>query len=223
MAATRAAQLTEAYRILMDAGLRAEYDQSLEGSPGAGQASPAPPPGSAAPSRVADEAPRPSSLEADRPSRFSFERATRDEFVRRATVSRLREAAAAEFGAFAEPAARGFDFSCAAKSKGLFGLGGAGPRLLARFVARVDRATVQETWAMAAKLEAGGEAVVFLMGGDVAPARELSEAVTGQRRRGGARVVMIAVDVRDWQALVPNDAPPWCKGVLTRLRAASAT
>jgi hypothetical protein len=224
MAATRAAQLTEAYRILMDAGLRAEYDQLLGSNPGADQPPPAAPPEPGPPSRDVAEAPRPSPMPADRPAQFSFERATRDEFVRKATVGRLREAVAAELGAFAESAARGFDFSCAVKAKGLFGLGAAGPRLLARFVGCVDRAAVQETWAMAAKLEGAGETVVFLMGGAVAPARELADAVAGQRRRGGrARVVMIAVDVRDWHALVPNDAPPWCKGILKQLRAAAAS
>jgi curved DNA-binding protein CbpA len=224
MAATRAAQLTEAYRILMDAGLRAEYDQLLGGMASADQPPSAPPDQPPVSRQPESEAPPPSAPPVDRPSQFSFERATRDEFVRKATISRLRQALTEEFGAFTEPAARGFEFSCAVKSKKLFGRGGAGPRFVARFVPRVDREAVQQTWPMAAKAEAGGEICVFLMGSALAPARELSDAVADQRRRaagGGGRVVMIPVDVRDWHALVPNDAPSSCQAILKRLRASS--
>ena len=86
MAADRAAELTEAYRILSDANLREQYNQSR------GQASPAPPPDAAAPSHAAE---RPPAVETpDQPkheapkgepgktgAQFSRERATRDEFV----------------------------------------------------------------------------------------------------------------------------------------------
>jgi curved DNA-binding protein CbpA len=222
MAATRAAQLTEAYRILMDAGLRAEYDQLL----GVVTASEQAPPAQSPPSQKAEpESPPASPLPVDRGPQFSFERATRDEFVQKAIIGRLRQALADEFGALNEVAARGFEFSCVAKSKKLFGRGGAGPRFVARFVPRVDRAALQQTWAMAAKAETDGDICVFLMGSAIAPVRELADAIADQRRRaaGGGRVVMIPLDVRDWHALVPNDAPPSCKAILKRLREASAT
>ena len=228
MAAGRAAQLTEAYRILMDAGLRAEYDRLLGSAHDAAQPSPQAGP-HAAPSTPPPAEPAvgpPSPMSADRPAPFSFERATRDEFVRKATIGRLRQALTAEFGGLDESAARGFDLSCAVKTRKLFGLGGGGPRFVAKFVPRVDRAAVQEAWAMAAKAEPGSEICVFLMGGAIAPVRELADTVAEQRRRAKAsdgRVVMIPVDIRDWHALVPKDAPASCQAILTRLRAASMT
>jgi curved DNA-binding protein CbpA len=229
MAAGRAAQLTEAYRILMDAGLRAEYDRLLGSIQDASQPSPqagpraapsTPPPSSPTEPAVTASSP----MSADHQAPFSFERATRDEFVRQATIGRLRQALVAEFGGLDESAIRGFDLSCAVKTRKLFGMGGSGPRFVAKFVPRVDSAAVQEAWALAAKAEAGSETCVFLMGGAIAPARELADTVAEQRRRAKAsdgRVVMIPMDVRDWHALVPKDAPASCRAILKRLRAAS--
>jgi len=145
--------LTEAYRILMDAGLRAEYDRLLGSAHDAAQ--PSPRPAACCPIDSPPRPNRPSAAFAD-VSRSAgpvlVERATRDEFVRKATIGRLRQALTAEFGGLDESAARGFDLSCAVKTRKLFGLGGGGPRFVAKFVPRVDRAAVQEAWAMAAKL-----------------------------------------------------------------------
>ena len=232
MAAMRAAQLTEGYRTLMDAELRAEYDRLLASNQGldqpsaeASQAGPPPSPNPGQP-EPAQQAPAfaQSTPSGQPPSQFSFERTTRDEFVRKATLGRLRQALTAEFGAFDEPAMKGFELSCAVKSKKLFGLGGgARPRFVGKFVSQVDRAAVQEAWAMAAKARGGSDICVFLLGSGIAPARELADTIAEQRRRGSGagRVVMIPVDVRDWNALVPNDAPASCKAVLQRLRAKS--
>ena len=93
---------------------------------------------------------------------------------------------------------------------------------MAKFMPQVDRAAVREAWVTAAR--AGGEIYVFLLGGGLAPARELTDTIAEQQRRaapGGGRIVMIPVDVRDWRALVPKDAPSSCKAILKRLRAAS--
>jgi len=125
-------------------------------------------------------------MSADRPAPFSPERATRDEFVRKATLGRLRQALAAELGGVDESAAQGFDLSCAAKPRKLFGRGGGGPHFVARFVTRVDRAAVREAWAMAVKAEARSEICVFLIGDALAPVRELADAVAEQRRRAKA-------------------------------------
>jgi len=226
MAATRAAQLTEAYRVLMDAALRAEYDGLLAGLGAQNQFADGPSteaPASTPPPMPAD--PETSRHPGDpRPSPFSFERESCNEFVRRATVNRLRRALTEEFGQFDETPTKGFEFGCAPKSKKLFGRS-AGPRFVAKMVSRVDRAAVQQTWAMASK--AGGDQgiCVFLMGIGLAPARELTDAIANEQRKPASadgRVVLIPVDVRDWQALIPKDAPPACKSILKRLRAASS-
>jgi hypothetical protein len=222
MAATRAAQLTEAYRVLMDAARRAEYDELLAGvgalrqsGDQASTSAPASPP-------PPDAEPEPRHRGADRRSPFSSERESCNEFVRRATFGRLRQALTEEFGEFDEAPAKGFEFGCAPKSRKLFGRS-SGPRFVAKMVSRVDRAAVQQTWAMASKAGGDREICVFLMGGGLAPARELTDAIAGEQRKhmsAQGRVVVIPIDVRDWQALIPKDAPPSCKSILKRLREA---
>lgn len=238
MAATRAAQLTEAYRTLMNVELRAEYDRlsvdnaaqvaspphaaapssSSGGSPPASEpsAQPAPPRGpSPEPSPSAEQ---PGSA---RPSRFAPERATRDEFVRKATLGRFRQVLALEVGTVEESTGKGFDFDCATRSKGLFSRNGV-QRFAVKFVAKVDRSAVQEAWATAQKT--GGPICLFLMGNGMASARELSDTIGDMRKktRGNAKITMIPVDVRDWSAHLPSDAPAACKGLLQRLRDSSS-
>ena len=85
---------------------------------------------------------------------------------------------------------------------------GKGPRLLGRFVARVDRDAVVEAWTQAGKT--GGstdEVCVLLMGAAVAPAGELARAIAEQRRRRGTELTLIPVDARNWEAHMPLDAP----------------
>jgi curved DNA-binding protein CbpA len=232
MAATRAAQLTEAYRTLMNPDLRSEYDRLHAGSataapppPAAQEAAPPPRAPSPAPPRAPapQRPPSPATNEpgAPRPERFAQEHATRDEFVRRATLARLRQVLAAEYGSICEVSTKGFDFDCATKSKKLFGRGG-GQRFVVRFVPRVNRAAIQEAWATARK--AGESTCVFLMGNGLAPARELTDAIAEMRKktRGDGGICIIPIDVRDWAAHIPADAPPGCKNVIQKLRESTA-
>ncbi len=249
MAATRAASLTEAYRTLMNAELRAEYDRlyvassgtaGLAGAAGAVPSTPAPshsshssgapsshaessPSSGASSSRHASASPRPEAppsaeAEAARSSRFAAERRDRDSFVRQATVGRFRQAVAAEIGHVEESSAKSFDFDCATKAKGLFSRNGA-QRFAVKVVPHVDRAAVQEAW-IAASQKSGVPVCVFLMGNSVAPAAELGQAIADMRKksREPAAITIIPVDVRDWSAHVPADAPVACKRVLQRLR-----
>ena len=268
MAATRAAMLTEAYRTLMNAELRSEYDRlyvgiatasptpfapaspkspassssssssssfssttgattssssssspsfsslSSSGSPGspASAAHPRPPQGHASEDASADAEQR------GRAARFAPERATRDEFVRKAALGRFRQALAAEVGVVQESAAKGFDLDCATRAKGLFSRNG-GQRFVLKLVPRVDRAAVQEAW-VAASQKGDLPVCVFLVGNSVAPAAELGDAIAEMRKktRGATRISIIPVDVRDWSAHVPADAPTACKKDLQRLR-----
>jgi curved DNA-binding protein CbpA len=226
IAASRAAALTEAYRTLMNADLRAEYDQlcgaSVTAAPAAapeqrGQSSsrsaPAPPRATEPPRSPANEPGY--SL----PPRFASERRDRDDFVRRATIERFRHALAAEVGPFDELPARGFDYDVATKAK-LFSRGG-GQRFAVKFVARVDKIAVQEAWNTAQK--ATVPICVFVMGNGIAPARELADAIADARKksRGVGNIAIIPIDVRDWSAHLPADAPASCKSLLKRLRASS--
>ncbi len=99
MAADRAAELTEAYRILSDEGRRGEYDRArgvaavdeTANAPSAAAPSPSPQPGAPPPAREADtHAPPKSAPETSTGPQFQSERASRDEFVRKAIVSRVQ-------------------------------------------------------------------------------------------------------------------------------------
>jgi hypothetical protein len=220
MAAERAAELTEAYRILSDEGRRAEYDrgQSAAGAqaaPGAparakppahGPAAPAPPPRT-------DEPP------AATAAQFATERATRDEYVRKAAVSHFRQVFAAVGEGYDQSPAPGFDMAWLPKSR-LFGRK-PGPRVVMRFTANVDRAALATAWNQARTWGGDDDVCVFLVGFELAPAQELGSAIAEQRRRAqSARVTVVPVNGRTWDAHVPTDAPPIAKSVLARLKAA---
>ena len=223
MAAERAAELTEAYRILCDDRKRAEYDALRGQSVGAAPA--APPPAAAAPAATPGEPytapppPPPPSPEPPSPAGgwFSQQRATGAAFVRKAMVGRLRHALDAVGGDYEPADVRGFDIAWNPKRK-LFG-GAKGPTLLARYVERVDGDSIAETWGQAAKAVPTDDVCVFLMGSALAPAGELAKAINDQRRRTrSAKVTLIPVDARDWDAKMPTDAPAIAKTVIARLR-----
>ena len=92
------------------------------------------------------------------------------------------------------------------------------PRLLGRFVSRVDGPEVNETWIQAGKWTAD-EVCVFLLGSSLAPARELATAISEQRRRSrNNKVTLIPVDARDWSAHIPTDAPDIVRILLGKLK-----
>jgi curved DNA-binding protein CbpA len=228
MAADRATELTEAYRILSDDGRRAEYDRAFaEGAAQAAGAAHAASPGTssaasaaaASPSTAPSAAPPPGGPTQPTGPQFRQERATRDEFVRKATMGRLRVALAG-VGGYDEAQARGFDIALVPKKK-LFS-SSKNPRLLGRFVSIVDREAIADAWLQAAKWAGTDEACVLLMGTSLAPAGELATEIGDQRKKygkaGGGKLVLIPVDARDWEARMPLDAPPIAKTLLERLR-----
>jgi hypothetical protein len=222
MAASRAAALTEAYRTLMNDELRAEYDRLLVGTAaGAPAASvshhapavaPSPRPATAEPPRPATHDP-----EFTPPPRFASERRDRDDFVRKATLGRFRTALTAEVGALEELPSRGFDLDFTVKAKKLFSRK-TRQRYAVKVVASVDKIAVQEAWSAAQK--AATPICVFLMGSRLAPANELAEVIADLRKRtrAGTGISVIPIDVRDWSAHIPANAPSSCKNVLQRLR-----
>ena len=214
MAADRAAALTEAYRILSDEQRRAEYDRGLSGGPetaAPGETAQQPSTAASSPGEPACQPP-PGARQA-----FAQERTERDQFVRRATFNRFRQALDAMGGGYDQSEARGFDFAWLPKSR-LFGRV-KGPRLVARFVPRVDRDTVAGAWADAGKWASNESVCVFLMGTDLATAGELALAIADQRRRSrSGHVTLIPVDARTWNAHLPTDAPAVAKTVLERLK-----
>ena len=228
MAASRAAALTEAYRTLMNAELRAEYDRvhvcAIKSEPAVAPPAPGQAATPAAPQRPhASQPPRPRPADRDfmPPPRFASELKDRDSFVRSATLNRCRAALAAELGALDELPARGFDLEFEVTAKKLFSRGD-GHRYAVKIVQVVDKLAVQDAWSAAAKLSV--PICVFLMGGRLAPAKELADAIIGARKRThpDAGISIVPVDLRDWSAHIPPDAPPPCRNVLRRLREASS-
>lgn len=225
LASGRAAELTQAYRVLSNKAQRAEYDDVLEHAP-ARPAIDTTPPVEAPPASVkAAASPGPSTADREAPKgpQFFQERLSRDEFVKTATISRFRQALALADPGYDEAKGHGFDLAWVPKPK-LFGLG-KGPRLLGQCVPIVDGAAVADAWTRAGKWgeseRTTDEICVFLMGSSMAPPEELARAIAEQRRRTlKRRITLIPIDARNWDAHVPTDAPNVAKSLLARLREA---
>jgi curved DNA-binding protein CbpA len=225
MASALAADLTEAYRILMDPELRAKYDESLRLGPGVPEQSPlqwatTPPPHR--PEAAKPPPPSPASQDRPAPPRPAASAAGSD-FVKKAAMAKLREAVAAVLGGTESPAS-GFDAMFVSKpKKGLFRKGDEGVRLLVQFVPQVDPGAIADVWPRALRAQGEGVPCVLLLGPSLAPAGELAAGVTEQRRRSrNTGPVLVPVDVRDWEALFPPDTPSSVRAVIQRLREGSA-
>lgn len=232
IAAVKAAEFTQAYKILSDDTLRGDYDAQLKAgvTPQLGRERPAPPP-----PQAQEASPRPQA--AERPAHggaaaaeaepspgrsFSTDRVGASDLVRKAAVMRFRQALTQEFGACEEASVQGFDVVCKPPKGGFFSRT-LPPRMLGRFVAQVDAASVQESWGMASRMKRDDQrdVCVFIMGPAVAPAGELARAIAEQRRKpmpAGGTLIMVPVNTRTWSAHVPHDAPPVVKALLTRLQ-----
>lgn len=222
MASGMAADLTEAYRILMDPALRAKYNDDRSGGsatnafphrprPHAHQQPQAPPP---APSFSSAGSPS-SSAQAARASSHAGV-----DFVKKASLLRLKDAVTEVMGGDDAPAA-GFDLAVTSKPKrGLFTKADDRVRLLVKFVPLVDGEAVAGTWPNAMKARSADAILcVLLVGTALAPSKDLAIAINEQRRKfRNAGPVLVPVDVRDWEALFPPDTPASVRALIQRLR-----
>jgi hypothetical protein len=220
MAAGIAADLTEAYRILMDPALRSKYDEDVSAGgveapmrpppprPPAEPPTPPPPPPSGGPS--APHAPPPSRPQAG------------VDFVKRAALSKIRAAVADVLGPSDAVVAPGFDLAVATKGKkGLFKKAEDPICLLVKYVPFVDAQSVIDAWTPGSRVKSpnGGGCVLMLVGAGFSPAKELSAAVTEQRRKlRGTGPVLVPVDVRDWEALFPPETPVIIRSLIQHLK-----
>jgi DnaJ domain len=226
IAAVRAAELTEAYRILMDDGLRAEYDERLKTGPGSSaqsrasrtQAPEAPPP----PRDRAEAEPGAQPAASSAAPRAKVDRAPSD-FVRKAGSSRLRDAVIAVCGSATPVPVPGFDVVYDIKSKGgLFKKSEPAVRLLIKFVPQVDTEAVSASWidaVRAAKCQDHVCVLLLLGAAGIVSAKELSAGIAELRRKTrGTAPLVVPVDVRDWDALFPPDTPGSVRAVMQWLQ-----
>ena len=139
--------------------------------------------------------------------------------MRKPTCEQIRQTLTRTGADYDETQVRGFDIALVPKPK-LFG-GGRRPRLLGRFIDPVDATAVSDAWSLAAKWISSpkDEICVLLLGSSVAPPRELAEALAEDRRKNRVtKLTLIPIDVRNWDAHIPVDAPAVCRDLLTRLK-----
>ena len=224
IAATKAADLTRAYKTLTDPAARAEYDADGDGETITSPRPPSPPPAASSPSepqaRPQPSAPPPPPSGGS--STFSQDRAGAHDLVQRATVARFRTALTSEFGNWEEFSLAGFQVACTPKAA--FWTLKLPPRVIGRFVPHVDGSAVAETWTMASKVAKDSQrewCLIFLMGPTIAPAGELATAINEARRRATqTKLLLVPINTRSWNAHVPTDAPPVVKSLLKRLKSA---
>jgi curved DNA-binding protein CbpA len=224
MASGMAADLTEAYRILMDPALRATYDHDLSGGPAANARPDVPRPQASQKSHASQPPAAPSFSSGG--SAFSSAQAARAsshagvDFVKKASLSRLKDALTEIMGGDAAPPA-GFDLAVTSKPKrGFFRKADDPVRLLVKFVPLVDGDAVAGAWPNAMKARSADATLcVLLVGSGLAPSKDLATAINEQRRKSrNAGPVLVPVDVRDWEALFPPETPASVRALIQRLR-----
>ena len=223
LAATRAAELTVAYKTLSDPPLRADYDASIT----AGM----PPPHTPRPAPQETASPPQPSLQEDLPplgarpprggsGRFAAVRADRDQILKRAITGRVLGIAEALYGKLQTPTVRGFDLAIVPLAKPRF-LGTPLPRVLVQVVDKADGAAVAEAHAAAARarIHSGkSPVVVLLFSRNVASQQELTKANENGARRGKQadgpdEVTVVVVDTADWSCRLP----PNCSAAVHKL------
>jgi DnaJ domain len=224
MASALAADLTEAYRILVDPELRAKYDEDLRLRRG----TPEPPP-----LQWATTPPPHRTLRSQSPRAVHSSQASAvaerpgapvavPDSLKREAIAKLRDAVTRITGGV-ESSVEGFDamFDLKAK-KGLFRKGDEEVRLLVRFVPRVDCRAVAAAWPLALRAPGLGVPCVLLFGLSVAPPGELAEAMPRHPRKpGDHQPVFVPVDVKGWEAVPPPETPASVLAVIQRLRDAT--
>ena len=216
MAAAKAAELTTAYTTLSNASTRAAYDVTLAGARPTPEPPPEPepirPPEPAAPSSPLNEPVKPASSSGD----------DRSDIMRRAAIGRLRAAltTAVPDGVFVS--VPGFDLSMVSRAKPSLFRRTVPPSVLIRLAAVVDKDVVVDAYACATTAKIEQKPIVMVLAGDrLAPLGELAQAIDDHRRRnpGLADVLLpVPVDIRDWSARIPANAPATVKDLLDALR-----
>ena len=223
IAATRAAELTVAYKTLTDPAQREQYDAAIAaGVPPADIPTP-PRPQPAVEFKPAAEpegrlTPPPAGVAGSK--RFASERADRDSILKRAVVTRVLGIAEGLYGKLDTPAVRGFDLGIVPQAKPRF-LGTAPPRVLLKVVETADANAISESFADASRSRVHlgkSPVIVLLCSRQVAPQLEITKAHDANARQrkapgGPAEVAVVVVDISDWSCRLP----PQCSAAVRTL------
>jgi curved DNA-binding protein CbpA len=204
LAADLAAELTSAYKTLIDQALRRDYDAGLrqEGQPE-----------------------QPASPQPIASSGFDAERAGYDGIVQRAVIRRVENVVARIYGAVQARTVRGFDLVLVPIDSPSL-LRSPYPRVFVRRVDVVDALEVRNSWsnAVRARVHVPRSPInILLFGKQIAPARDLFHACEGLRRQRTRpdqpqKVHVVAFDAADWTAHMAPDAPPGLRRFVERLQ-----
>jgi curved DNA-binding protein CbpA len=228
MAATRAAELTVAYKTLTDTALRQEYDASVaaglppphmpqtprpESRPDPEEPPLAPDPGAPIPEY---KSPPPTGGR----GRFASERADRDVILKRAIAGRVLAIIESVYGKLDTPAVRGFDLAMVPVAKPRF-LGSMPPRVLVKLLESVDTAAMTEAYNLAsrARVHSGKSPVAALLfARTIATQQEISKAyetLARQRKApdGPDEIAVVVIDTADWSCRLP----PNCSAAIHKL------
>jgi curved DNA-binding protein CbpA len=225
MAATRAAELTVAYKTLSDPALREEYDAGISAGapPPYVPQTPRPDPPR---SETFEPVPPPPPQENEPPTppgtkgRFASERADRDQILKRAIVGRVLGIVETLYGKIDTPTVRGFDLAMVPLAKPRF-LGAHPPRVLVKVVATADAAAITEAYGAASRARlhvAKSPVVVLLFARTIAAPQELSKANEANARGRKSpdspeEVAVVVVDTADWSCRLP----PGCSTAVHKL------
>jgi DnaJ-domain-containing protein 1 len=222
LASSRAADLTAAYRTLMNPATRAAYDFSLaNGCPAASASSPG---GAGRPGHVAPRQPVSASSRASNTVREPAPASgtAGPVLVHEATISRIHDVVQGLSGSVESPPAGAFDAAYVVRPRRrLFQKSEPPVHLRVKVVDEVNPAAVAAVWPIATRItNADVTPCVLLCGAALAPSMDLAAAISGQRRKhrqtGGP--VVIPVDTRDWQALAPAHTPGLVRKLIERLK-----
>jgi hypothetical protein len=222
MASTRASELTVAYSTLTDPQARAAYDATLAAN---GKPAPAPQ-AAAAPAAPAQSPPTVRTQAATPPAAtgptVDHQRVGRDDIVRRASLGRVRAVLKEAMSEYDTTPVKGFDLAFLSRAKSSLFRRAPRPSLLVKLAAEVDAALIAEACQHATKARIEQKPLVLLLLGDRhAPTGELGQAIEEFRRRNRSlvdSVFPVPVDIRDWSAKIPSNAPVEVRSVVDKLK-----
>jgi hypothetical protein len=230
LASIRAAELTTAYKILIDANTRAEYDDLLAHGTSVAPAAPTSP-GPADDVELPEAVPPPSRRGSG--MRFAADRAGKNDIVRRATLQRVHSALQHAVGDCEFPPIAGFDLACiprgrSASSRSLSNLlkKQVAPIVLVRILALVDGAAAMEAFgnAVRSRVDTKGTGIALLLiGNQLGPAGDLARAIEDARKKSPTtqdRIFPVPIDMRDWTAKIPLNTPDAIRTLVERLKSA---